>query len=429
LAVQGDSKLEIASIEPNLRRLRTFASVVRCGSVRSAAQSLHLTQPAVTRAVQKLELELGLSLFERTTRGMRETPFGGIVAARTARAFAHLEAAEGELVHLWTGACANRPAIHLANVLTHRHLQALIATFDFGTQSAAAAQLQLSQPAVTQALNDLENHVGAALLLRASTGMAATAAGEILIRRGKLALAEITAVGQDIAERLGVIAGQVTVGVLPLSGTLLVPRAVSQLLQEHPGLRVTLVDGSYDALMQGLRCGDIDAIVGPLRHPVPSGDIVQERLFDGTLSVIARKEHPLAARRDLTLAELNDWGWVLPGRRTPARRIMERVMRDAGLAMPANPIESNGLATVRALLIESDRLTMISRHQIYFEESAGLLGVLPIDLHETTRPIGITTRADASHSAGVLAFFSHLREVGNHSRLIWASAEPGVPAD
>ncbi|WP_460873948.1 LysR family transcriptional regulator [Paralcaligenes ginsengisoli] len=419
---RGGSKLEITTIEPNLRRLRAFVGVARWSSVRKAAEEMHLTQPAVTRAIQKLERELGVLLFHRTAQGMCTTSFGAVAEKRATRALMHLEQAESELAgHLRREEAENKiircSVRHLVHALTHRHFQALIATAESGTQGAAATLLGISQPAVAQALNDLERQVGVPLLLRASSGMIATTAGEILIRCGKLALTEIAAMPGDIAESTGVIMGRVRVGVLPLSGTLLVPRAVSRLIEEHHGLKICLVDGSYDTLLQQLRYGDIDVIVGPLRSPCPATDIVQERLFDSTLSVIARKGHPLDKPKALTLAALGQWGWVLPRRGTPAYRVIERTMRNAGLAMPSNPIESNGLATIRALLVESNRLSMISRHQVYFEERDGLLCILPVDLCETARPVGIATRADAAHSAGVLALLKHLRAVNRDALL------------
>lgn len=413
---RGHTQPALPHIEPNLRRLRAVSEVARCGSVRRAAANLYLTQPTVTRAVQKLEREIGLPLFERTAAGMACTPYGDAVLRRTGLLLAHLDKASAELAALQAGARA-QPRAALAHTLTHRHLQALIATFDHGTQSAAAAQLRVSQPAVTQALGDLERLAEMPLLLRTSRGMAATAAGEILIRRGKLALAELTALRSDIAEHLGLVTGSVNIGVLPLAGTLLVPRAVNRLLQAHPELRVRLVDGPYDTLLQRLRCGDLDVVVGPLRTPCPADDVMQQALFDGELSVIARKGHPLARQRGLTLGDLQDWPWVLPGSGTPARALIERVMRDASLPMPDNPVEANGLATLRALLMESDRITVISRHQIYFEERGGLLDVLPVELGDTARSIGITTRLDASPPRGVLALLDHLRSAGKETLL------------
>jgi DNA-binding transcriptional LysR family regulator len=240
--------------------------------------------------------------------------------------------------------------------------------------------------------------------------MVATGFGELLVRRAKLAFSEIAAAGTDIAARVGSIIGRVAVGMLPLSGALLTSRAINLLLREHPDLQVTVVDGTYESLLQALLCGDIDVIVGGLHYPAPR-EVLQERLFIDALSVVARKGHPLAARPALSVRELAGWEWIIPRRGTPARTRFDGVMSEAGLKLAANAIESNALLAVRALLMESDRLAVISRHQIHFEEFAGLLAVLPVRLDGTAIHIGARTRADASLSAGVQALLRHLRDV------------------
>src|SRR3546814_13950417 len=124
------------------------------------------------------------------------TLFRSAVSRRTSLMLAHLDKAGAELAALQQGPRKRAPSA-LAHALTHRHLQALIAIADHGTPSAAAAHLQISQPAVTQALGDLEQLAGLPLLLRTSRGMAATAAGELPIRRCTPATTEEPPGGQD----------------------------------------------------------------------------------------------------------------------------------------------------------------------------------------------------------------------------------------
>jgi DNA-binding transcriptional LysR family regulator len=142
----------------------------------------------------------------------------------------------------------------------------LIGVADHQSETAAAEHLAVSQPAVTVALRQLERLIGHSLFIRTGRGMIATAYGEVLTRRAKLAFSEIDAAGSDISAHLGIIRGRVVVGVLPLSGTLLMPRAIKQLVEEHPGLHVTVIDGTYQALLQGLRCGEIS------RQPPPQAE-------------------------------------------------------------------------------------------------------------------------------------------------------------
>lgn len=402
-----------ARIEMNMRQVRALMAVAQGGSVHKAASLLHLTQPAVTRAIHEFEQALGLELFERTAKGMVATAVGAILVDRSQRAFAHLAHAEQELDEL---GMSRRSAASISSKVTHRHLRVLLAIDKYRTETAAAAELDVSQPSVTQALRELERVVEADLFLRTARGMFLTRAGEVMVRRTKLMLHEWQKAREDIAAHLGKITGSIVVGALPLASTLLVPRAVSRLKAEYPDLLVTLLEGTYESLLEDLRCGDVDVLVGVLRYPIPCSDIVQEKLFEDLLSVVCRKGHPLASARSLRLADVIDSEWVLPYKAAPSRKAFEQVMHAAGLPVPKNAIESNALVALRGLLIESDRLSILSRNQIHYEELHGMLSVLPIDMRGSERPIGITTRADARRSVGLDTLMRHLRAVSDEMK-------------
>jgi LysR family transcriptional regulator of gallate degradation len=402
-----------ARIELNMRQLRALVAVSQGGSVHRAASILHVTQPAVTRAIHELEKSLGLELFERTARGMVATAVGAILVERTQRAFAQLVQAEHELAGL---GLSRRSSAGISAKVTHRHLRTLVAVDEHQTETAAAVELDVSQPSVTQTLRELERIVEADLFLRTARGMLATRAGEVMVRRTKLVFHELQRARDDIAAQLGNITGRIVVGALPLASTLLVPRAVTRLKQEYPNLLVTILEGTYESLLAGLRCGDVDVLVGVLRYPIPCNDIAQERLFEDLLSVVGRKGHPFASAKSLRLADVIDAEWVLPYKGAPSRKAFEQVMNAAGLPLPKNAIESNALVTLRALLIESDRLSILSRNQIHYEELHGMLSVLPIDMRGSERPIGITTRADAKRSIGLNALMRYLRAVSDEMK-------------
>lgn len=399
-----------ARLEMNMRQLRALVAVAQGGSVHKAASILHVTQPAVTRAIHEFEQSLGLELFERTAKGMVATAVGAILVDRTQRALAQLTHAEQELAEMGV---MRRSSASIGVKVTHRHLRVLTAIYEHQTETAAAVELDVSQPSVTQALREMERIVEADLFLRTARGMLLTRAGEVMVRRTKLMLHEWQMARDDIAAQLGNITGRIVVGALPLASTLLVPRAVTRLKQEYPELLVTILEGTYESLLDSLRCGDVDLLVGVLRYPIPCNDIVQEKLFEDLLSVVGRKDHPYAKAESLRLADVIDSEWVLPYKGAPSRRAFEQAMHAAGLPTPKNAIESNALVALRGLLIESDRLSILSRNQIHYEELHGMLSVLPIDMRGSERPIGITTRADTKRSVGLDALMRHLRAIGD----------------
>lgn len=377
---------------PNMRRLRAVIAVAEAGSVMRAAEALHLSQPAVTRAVRDLEKELGLALFERHRSGMLCTTAGKVVLHRFRRALQQLGEAESALASLHPEGNFDR----LTQRLSHRQLTVLVAVADLHNEPQAAKRLGLTQPAVSGNLRDLERLLGIALFLRTQRGMLATDGGAVLIRHAKVALRELSLVSDDLSAWQGEVRGRVVIGTLPLSSSLLVPHAVDALLRELPGLNVTIIEGTYDALFESLRHGEIDILIGALRQAGTSEDTHQQRLFHDRLAVAARHGHPLMKHASLQLSDLLDAQWIAPRQGTPARVSFEQEFRSAGLQSPSVVVESGNLSTIRTLLLDSDRVTLVSPHQVFFEVQSGQLALLPIKLTGTLRPIGITTRADDS---------------------------------
>lgn len=393
------------------RRLRCTAAVATHGSAVRAAESLHQSQPSVTRAIQELESELGLPLFERGARGMVPTAAGRLLVSRIRRAFDHLEhgAQEAACLAVAIGGTAPAPG-RLVGMVNERLLQVLIVVADTGSASRAGNVLDLSQPSISQCIRELEHFAGAQLLQRTSRGSRLTEPGEALLRHAKLAFAELRIAQEEIASFQGRVAGQVVIGALPLSSTALIPQAVTRLLSRHPDLKATILDGTYDSLMSQLRSAEVDVIVGALRDAIPA-DVDQEVLFDDTLMVAARASHPLFERGFTQLAELVDAAWLIPLPDTPARRAFEDAFGVAGLALPAVRLQVNSPNVVRSILLGSDFVAFLSPLQWRDAIGLGQLRTFDIHLEETTRKIGLTVRRDGAPSPGMTALVDDLRAI------------------
>lgn len=396
-------------LDLSMRMLRAVIAVAHVGSVHKAAALLHVTQPAVTRAIRECERTIGHDLFERTPKGMVLTPVGAILVERATRAMAQLTRAEQDLIAL---GLTRRSSASISAKITHRHLRTLLAVHEHQTETAAAAQLGVSQPAVTQILRGLERIVETDLFVRTARGMLPTPAGEFMVQRARLLYHELKRAREDIADHLWGTASRIVIGASPLASTLLVPRAVTRWKQDHPEVPIVILEGAQESLLSGLRCGEIDIVVGALHDAASDGDVTQEMLLEDSLTVVARKDHPLASTRSLTLDDLVGAEWVLPHKEAPARKALEQAFVSAGLPPPRNSIESNTLTAMRTLLLESDRLSVLSRNQILYEELHGMLSVLPVDMRGGKRCIGMAMRTDSKRSAAVSAIVRHLKAVG-----------------
>jgi LysR family transcriptional regulator of gallate degradation len=401
------------SLAGELRRLRAVAAVCAQGSVARAGEVLHLSQPAVTRAVRELESIVGVPLFERAARGMVPTRAGRLVGRRVERAIAEL--AGGALDALSLSATPHRAAQaqrpqRFAAAVAWRSLESFVAIERSGSEPRAARELGISQPAVNRNLRELERLAGVPLLQRTTRGTRLTPAGELLLRRVKLALAELRNAEDELASFTGRLHGRVVLGTLPLSASYLAPHAVERLLASHADLQVTVVDGTYDALVEKLRCAEVDVIVGALRTEL-AADLAQEPLFEDTLTVVARAGHRCARDASaLTLSALVGEPWIVPLPGTPARAAFERAFATQGLAPPRAALQTNSAAVVRSMLTETDRLALLSPRQVVSELRNGLLVTLPVDVGVPARTIGMTTRRDGAPSPGAAALLQALRE-------------------
>ncbi len=396
---------------PNIRHLRAFQAVAEAHSISVASRKVFISQPAITQAIAKMEKVLAVSLFDRRPEGVFLTEAGRLFHDRVERMLRHLQAGVAEAGRV-AGRRGGKVLPNLDQLVTGVQLRALIAIAEAENFSLAARAVGISQPSLHRAARDLEHLAGVPLFEKSSRGISLTRAAEAMARQARLALVEYDQGLEELAEWRGDESGRLVIGSMPLARTFLLPTAITMLTRERPDARVEVVDGPYEDMLNGLRRGDIDLLLGALRDPVPIEDVVQEPLFSDPLAIVGRAGHPLCNKHAMTLAELVSYSWVIPRRGTPTRTHFEALFQDAGLPLPESLVETGSLIVLRGLLAGSDRLTLISLHQIRYEMQWGMLAPLPLSLPQTRRPIGLTKRRDWRPTALQARFLELLRDVG-----------------
>lgn len=397
---------------PKLRQLRALLSVAQVGRVAKAATALNVSQPAVTRAIQSLEKEIGVPMFERTRERMVPTRLGALVVDRAERAFDHLTAAENEMRRLSRSAGQSVSATLLTRFVTNHELNAVITIGDVHSVTSAAAMLGVSQPAVNRSLRNIEQRLNIRLFDRTSRGMLPTECGEILIRRAKLAFLEIRQSMEEIANLSGDAQGRISIGALPLPSVYLIPTAVSRFLDDFSNATVSIYDGIYEKLLVDLCSGDLDMILGTIRDPAPVEGIMSVSYFEDGMIVAARCGHPLFDQDTVSFDDLRDARWIMPHRGVPLRTQFEEHLDKHGIPVPQHMIETDSNVVIRTLLADSDRLAVVSENQIHQAKSEGLLAALPLPFEARKRNIGATLRTDYVPTPAVVSLMSHLKTVG-----------------
>jgi LysR family transcriptional regulator, regulator for genes of the gallate degradation pathway len=391
---------------PNLRHLRLLEAAVRLTSLTQAAEAVHLSQPAASQAVARLEAWFGAQLLERTSEGVSATHSGLLVQARTLRALAHLTEMGRRVARAKPAESGAPPSVE--RHMTSAQLRALVGFAEAGSFSAAARGLQQTESAVQRTARALEQLVGLPLFVGATRGLRLSPLGEGIATHAALALKEISAARDEVLEHRGTFAGRLVIGTLPLPRTRIVPDAVVTLIHRYPAARIEIIDGTYQALVRAVRSGACDLIVGALREGRCPIGLVEKPLFTDRLSIVARAGHPLC-QQPVTPKMLAAFPWVLPRRDTPARGIFERLLGGQdGIDPERGYVETGSLVAARGILLASDAISILSAHQIDYELRQGLLRLLDVALPENARRIGYTTRADWRPTSLQSAFIAAL---------------------
>jgi LysR family transcriptional regulator, regulator for genes of the gallate degradation pathway len=392
----------------NLRHLRALLAIREHGSITAAADIVSLSQPALTQGLAKLERQFGYTFFERRSGGMVPTPMGEIVIERARAALDHLSQAAKGLSGVFQ---------YPERLMTMTQLRAFLALAEAGSFAAAAHGGTLSQTAVHRAVGDLEQMIGGKLVERRGRAVWLNPAGKRLARGTRLAVAEIVAALADIGRDSGSGSELIAFGALPLARPYLVPAAMARMTRDQPRAAFKVLEGSWRELVEPLRDGVIDMIVGALR-PYEIADLYQLPLSEDRLVITAGSQHPLAGLDKPTMEQLASYPWIVAPANSPLREQWEKLFGEGppSVTPPATPIECGSVMIIGRLLTDGDFLTLLSPDQVALQIRSGLLAQVGPPLEGTKRVVGITTRRSWRPTATQRRFLDMLAQAAAGER-------------
>lgn len=386
----------------NLRHLRMLTIIAENGSLSAAAKAASISQPALTQALAKLETAFGTALFDRTTAGVVPTASGKRVLQRVGRALKSFALACRRFAR-------TASVGQFENYLTMAHVRGLMALAEAGSFLRAADEAGVSVPSLHRAVRDLEKLSGTILVERRGRGVGLTRAGLKLARGFTIAIAELGAAIEETTDG----GGRLSIGAMALSRSQLLPATLAELLLERPHIRVDVVEGSFLELVELLRAGKIDILIGALRD-APGRDLTQEPLFTDRLTIIGRAEHPLAGSF-ADFEQLADYSWIVARRASGLLDRWQQMFDRSGKPRPEAPIQCGSVALIRGLLLRTDFLTLLSTDQVRSEIEAGTLVRIESAVPDTMRTIGAITRRDWFPTKLQEAFMVALRRTGREA--------------
>ena len=273
-----------------------------------------------------------------------------------------------------------------------RKVQLFLAAVRHGNLTEAAAELGLSQPALSKSIKALEKSLGVPLLERGRFGVTPTAFGHALLQHGQVVEAEMRHAVGEIEALKGARRGHVRVGCGPTEANRLLPLALLRLARREPDLRVTVLYGLNESLMPWVRQGEVDFALSSVPPRALDPDLVHEPLFTESGVVVARTGHPLARERSIAPQRLTTFPWILPRPRELERLAFDDFFRRHGLEPPPAAIETTSTVLMKSYVLHGDALTFIPRELIWWEVQAGQLTALDVEGTDWTRIVGLTRR-------------------------------------
>jgi LysR family pca operon transcriptional activator len=297
-----------------------------------------------------------------------------------------------------------------------RHLQTFLEVARQKSVGRAADVLSITQPAVTRTIRELENYLGVDLFEREGRGIRITRFGEVFLKHAGESIAAVGRGIDSIVMAKNSLGPPLRIGALPTASASLMPAAVAGFIRAGTGSLATIVTGENRWLLDALRAGDLDLVVGRLAASERMAGLHFEPLYTEEVVFAVRAGHPLQARRNFSLGEVTDYTVLMPTHGSVIRPFVDRFLVTNGIAELANVVETVSDSFGRAFVQLYDAIWIISRGVVGSELEAGRMAILPIDMAETRGAVGITTRAGEQPNLSLSIMMTTIRDVVDRSR-------------
>ncbi len=304
----------------------------------------------------------------------------------------------------------------LRSSLKLRHMRLVVALEEHGQISAAAHMMNISQPAASRMIAEIEGILGVAICERLPRGIRLTPYGGVLARRARSILLEMREVDREISDLKQGKGGSVFLGAVTAPAIQLAVPAIRSVRRRHPRVEISIQVETSLVLARELLASRHDFIIG--RIP----DDLNPRLFESRIigvekaCLIARKGHPLASGRTVGLDELSHYDWVFQPSGSLLRQTVEGIFVSQGARLPDRVLNTSSLLLTLVMVAQSDAIAPVAVDVARFVNSrsglAGTIDILPIAFDINVQPYSlIKVRGRSLSPAAETLYEQILREI------------------
>src|SRR5262245_46738666 len=240
-----------------------------------------------------------------------------------------------------------------------RDLDIPMAVVQTGSMGNAASSLNMSQPAVSKAIADLEYATGVRLLDRSRQGVEPTRYGLALLKRGVVIFDELRHGIQDIDFLADPTAGELRIGATDPVAVAIVAPIIERFNRQYPRMTFQVFSGdTAPQLYRTMLERNAELVISRLASPAPDEYSV-ETLFQDSLVVVAGANNPWIRRREIKLAELIDEPWTLQPQESFFGSLVAEAFRASGLAFPRLTVGATSIHLRHEMLASGRFLTVL----------------------------------------------------------------------
>ncbi|WP_207477035.1 LysR family transcriptional regulator [Arenibaculum pallidiluteum] len=303
-----------------------------------------------------------------------------------------------------------------------RHLNLIVALDDHRKLQRAAEEMNLSQPAASKMLGEIEKIVGVPLFERLARGVEPTPYGEALIRRTRTMLSELGQAGEEIAALSAGQGGTVAIGTVMAPAVDAVVESVRAVRRRMPRLQVSVDIETSDVLVERLLASRLDFAIARIPAGLDPAPLEYREIGPEQACLMVRAEHPLAARSRVSAQDLADQEWVLQPRGSLLRRSLEAMLRRHGLPAPTRVLNTGSILMTLVMAAKTDAIAPLAIPVAELFLKAGAFRILQLDEPLSVEPFGLVTVRGRPLSPPAQVMYAAVEQ-----HLLGAVARDGLP--
>ncbi|WP_163165366.1 LysR family transcriptional regulator [Arthrobacter sp. Alg241-R88] len=299
-------------------------------------------------------------------------------------------------------------------MLNVRRLELLLDVVELGSITAAADKHVYSPSGVSQQLRRLEAEVGQPLLQRTARGMVPTDAGHVLTAHTRRILRQMAAAEADLAEIAGLNRGSLTMGTFPTLGGSFLPLVISRFKAQYPAINLHVRSSRFNDLIEMLENGQVGmSLLWDYEwNRISPENFALTTVFEDATALIVGKDHRLARRKQVDMADLADEEWIVREEEHPVVEVLHRSAQAAGFS-PRISFHANDYQEAQAMVSVGLGVALAPRTAVVNKHPG--VSIVSLGSSAPSRRVLLAHRHDRVRAAAEIAFQATLLEVAKDS--------------